>query len=65
MSPTRDQTSRFVVGASYSGGAVSVAENWSKGPERDKGDRWEPAELGVVIRELLAKAEHVPVIGAR
>jgi NAD(P)-dependent dehydrogenase (short-subunit alcohol dehydrogenase family) len=47
------------------GGHVSVTENWRRGPEQDKGDRWDPAELGPVVRELLGKAEQVPVIGAR
>ena len=48
-----------------SGGKVSVAEGWEPGPGIDKGDRWEPAELGPVVRELLAKAPRpVPVIGS-
>jgi len=47
------------------GGSVVVAENWRRGPDRDKGDRWEPAELGDVVRELVGKSEQVPVIGAR
>jgi NAD(P)-dependent dehydrogenase (short-subunit alcohol dehydrogenase family) len=47
------------------GGSVSVSENWRRGPERDKGDRWEPGELGPVVRDLLAKSEQVPVIGAQ
>jgi len=48
-----------------SGGAVSVTENWHRGPAQDKGDRWEPGELGPVVRELVAKSEQVRVIGAR
>ena len=47
------------------GGNVSVAENWRPGPSQDKGDRWEPNELGPVLRDLVSKAEHVKVIGAR
>jgi NAD(P)-dependent dehydrogenase (short-subunit alcohol dehydrogenase family) len=47
------------------GGNVSVAENWRHGPHQDKGDRWDAAELGPVVRELLAKAEHIRVVGAR
>jgi NAD(P)-dependent dehydrogenase (short-subunit alcohol dehydrogenase family) len=48
-----------------SGGKVSVAEGWEPGPEIDKGDRWEPAELGPAVRDLLAKAPRpVPVIGS-
>jgi NAD(P)-dependent dehydrogenase (short-subunit alcohol dehydrogenase family) len=38
------------------GGHVSVAEGWHAGPGTDKGGRWEPAELGSVIPELVAKA---------
>lgn len=39
-----------------SGGRVGVAEAWRRGPDRDKGDRWDPAELGSVVDELLAEA---------
>ena len=52
-------------GFEITGGHLTVAENWRPGPDRDKGDRWEPAELGPVIRELLSKAEQVRVIGAQ
>src|SRR5438105_11589225 len=38
------------------GGSISVAEPWHTGPEADKGDRWDPAELGPVVHDLLAKA---------
>ncbi|HUZ51343.1 MAG TPA: SDR family oxidoreductase [Streptosporangiaceae bacterium] len=38
------------------GGHVSVAEGWHAGPGVDKGSRWEPAELGAVIPDLVAKA---------
>jgi NAD(P)-dependent dehydrogenase (short-subunit alcohol dehydrogenase family) len=38
------------------GGHVSVAEGWHAGPGVDKGSRWEPAELGTVIPDLVAKA---------
>jgi hypothetical protein len=38
------------------GGKVSVADGWRHGPEVDKGERWEPGELGPVVTELLAKA---------
>lgn len=38
------------------GGKVSVAQAWRHGPEVDKGARWEPAELGPVVADLLAKA---------
>jgi NAD(P)-dependent dehydrogenase (short-subunit alcohol dehydrogenase family) len=38
------------------GGQVSVAQGWLPGPSADKGDRWDPAELGPVVRRLLADA---------
>ena len=48
-----------------SGGKISVAENWRPGPGTDKGDRWEPAEVGPAVRELLGQTKPVRVIGAR
>ena len=39
-----------------SGGRISVAEGWHAGPGVDKGDRWDPAELGKVIPDLVEKA---------
>jgi len=38
------------------GGVVSVADGWQHGPRVDKGARWAPGELGVVVRDLLDKA---------
>ncbi len=47
------------------GGKVSVAQGWRRGPQRDKGARWEPAELGGVVRDLLAEGPAPePVYGA-
>ncbi|MCH9721341.1 MAG: SDR family oxidoreductase [Actinomycetia bacterium] len=47
------------------GGIIRAAEGWRHGPEVDKGDRWEPGELGPVVRGLLADARPpVPVFGA-
>jgi NAD(P)-dependent dehydrogenase (short-subunit alcohol dehydrogenase family) len=47
------------------GGLIRVAEGWAHGPQVDKGARWDPAELGPVVRDLLAKARPpVPVYGA-
>lgn len=37
------------------GGRICLEEGWNHGPERDVGRRWEPAELGPVIRELIAE----------
>ncbi|MGH9260645.1 MAG: SDR family oxidoreductase, partial [Acidimicrobiales bacterium] len=48
------------------GGKVSVADGWQHGPAVDKGGRWDPAELGPVVDDLLAKAPTpAPVYGAR
>lgn len=47
------------------GGKVSVAQGWLPGPEADKGSRWDPEELGPVVRKLLAEAAPPqPVYGA-
>ena len=37
------------------GGMVSVADGWHHGPARDRSDRWDAAELGPAVRELLAE----------
>src|ERR687897_3148589 len=48
------------------GGKVSVADGWQHGPAADKGTRWDPAELGQIVDELLAKAPTpAPVYGTR
>jgi NAD(P)-dependent dehydrogenase (short-subunit alcohol dehydrogenase family) len=39
-----------------SGGSISLAYGWHAGPAVDKGGRWEPAELGDVIPDLVAQA---------
>ena len=47
------------------GGMVSVATGWSHGPRADRDARWDPAELGQVVRALLAEAPTpTPVYGA-
>ncbi len=38
------------------GSHLSVAEGWVAGPEADKGDRWDSAELGSIIPDLVARA---------
>lgn len=50
--------SRGVTGRVFevSGGAIGVADGWRDGPKVDKGARWEPAEIGAAVRDLLAKA---------
>ncbi|MEV0250291.1 SDR family oxidoreductase [Nocardia sp. NPDC050712] len=46
-------------------GKVAVADGWRHGAAADKGARWEPAELGAVVNDLLAKAvTPEPVYGA-
>ncbi|MDT4960771.1 MAG: hypothetical protein QOF87_418, partial [Pseudonocardiales bacterium] len=46
-------------------GTVSLADGWRHGPPVDKGARWDPAELGPVVADLLAKATPPePVYGA-
>jgi NAD(P)-dependent dehydrogenase (short-subunit alcohol dehydrogenase family) len=46
------------------GGLIAVAENWRRGPSVDKGARWQPGELGPVVRSLVERSAQVPVIGA-
>lgn len=46
------------------GGLIAVAENWRRGPSVDKGARWQPGELGPVVRSLVERSVQVPVIGA-
>ena len=38
------------------GGIIRVAEGWARGADIDKGARWDPAELGPVVADLLAKS---------
>jgi NAD(P)-dependent dehydrogenase (short-subunit alcohol dehydrogenase family) len=47
------------------GGILSVADGWQHGTPVDKGDRWDPAELGPVVAKLLDGAPApAPVYGA-
>jgi NAD(P)-dependent dehydrogenase (short-subunit alcohol dehydrogenase family) len=46
------------------GGKVSVADGWQHGSVIDNGARWEPPDVGVAVRKLLAEApEPAPVYG--
>jgi NAD(P)-dependent dehydrogenase (short-subunit alcohol dehydrogenase family) len=48
------------------GGMISVADGWQHGPTVDKGERWEPAEVGEAVQKLLAQAPTpAPVYGAQ
>ncbi|HSO96014.1 MAG TPA: SDR family oxidoreductase [Acidimicrobiia bacterium] len=59
---SRDVTGRVF---ELEGGIVSVADGWHHGPSRDRKARWDAAELGSVVRELLAEVpEPDPVYGA-
>ena len=47
------------------GGRIGIADGWQHGPTIDKGARWDPAEVGPAVRELLASAPPAaPVYGA-
>jgi NAD(P)-dependent dehydrogenase (short-subunit alcohol dehydrogenase family) len=50
--------SRDVTGCVFevSGGKISVADGWRTGPEIDKGARWDAAEVGATVREVLRRA---------
>lgn len=39
------------------GGRISVAEGWKAGPGFDKGERYDPEELGTLIPDLVAGAQ--------
>jgi NAD(P)-dependent dehydrogenase (short-subunit alcohol dehydrogenase family) len=59
--------SRDVTGTVFEveGGIIRVAEGWARGAEANKGARWDPAELGPVVTDLLAKSRTpLPVFGA-
>ena len=61
-SESRDVTGRVF---ELEGGMVSIADGWRHGPRKEKGGRWDPAELGPVVKELLAEANAPdPVYGA-
>ncbi len=55
--------SKEITGRTFlvSGGRIAVAEGWNPGPSQDKGDRWDPAELGDVVPKLVAQA--APITG--
>jgi NAD(P)-dependent dehydrogenase (short-subunit alcohol dehydrogenase family) len=47
------------------GGIIGIAEGYRHGPRVDKGERWDPAEVGAVVADLLREAETpTPVYGA-
>ncbi|WP_236175101.1 SDR family oxidoreductase [Pseudomonas pseudonitroreducens] len=38
------------------GGKLSLGDGWRRGPQRDKGERWLPQEIGGVVNELIDQA---------
>jgi NAD(P)-dependent dehydrogenase (short-subunit alcohol dehydrogenase family) len=47
------------------GGKISVADGWQHGTPTDRGRRWDPAEIGAAVRDLLKNAPNpAPVYGA-
>ncbi len=38
------------------GGKIGVSDGWRDGPTLDKGARWNPADVGVTVRDLISKA---------
>lgn len=42
-----------------SGGRLCLADGWRDGPEVDKGARWDPAEVGPAVDDLLGRAAPV------
>jgi len=38
------------------GGRICLSEGWTRGPEVEQDRRWDPAELGTIVRGLLEKA---------
>jgi NAD(P)-dependent dehydrogenase (short-subunit alcohol dehydrogenase family) len=47
------------------GGDISVAEGWVAGPGVSKSDRWDAAELGGIVPDLVAKAAPNANMGGR
>jgi NAD(P)-dependent dehydrogenase (short-subunit alcohol dehydrogenase family) len=52
------EESRDVTGRVFEieGGKISVADGWRTGPAIDRGGRWNPAEVGAAVREIIGKA---------
>ncbi len=49
-----------------SGGRLVLSDGWRPGAEVDRGARWDPAAVGVAVRNLVAEAPlPMPVYGAR
>jgi len=44
------------------GGVVGLAEGWTHGPSHRRDERWDPAELGPVVEDLLSKAREAATL---
>ena len=47
------------------GGHISVLEGWVEGPAADKGARWDPAELGEIVPDLVSGPRPTPTCCGR
>jgi NAD(P)-dependent dehydrogenase (short-subunit alcohol dehydrogenase family) len=50
---SRDVTGRIF---ELRGGGITLADGWRSGPSVDRGERWDPAEVGPALRALIARA---------
>lgn len=52
------QDSQAVTGRLFEveGGKLSIADGWRKGPECDKGGRWQIEEIGAAVEQLIGEA---------
>jgi hypothetical protein len=47
------------------GGIIGIAEGWHDGPREDRSTRWDPADVGGAVGQLLAAARpSAPVYGS-
>ena len=51
---SKDITGRVFL---VSGGSISVAQGWHRGPTANQDDRWDPAELGKIVPDLVSQAK--------
>lgn len=46
------------------GGKIGIAQGWTHGPDIDRGQRWDPAEVGAAVDDLLSRSTPpTPVYG--
>jgi NAD(P)-dependent dehydrogenase (short-subunit alcohol dehydrogenase family) len=38
------------------GGRIALADGWRSGPAAERGERWQPADVGPAVRDLIARA---------